>query len=245
LTNGLPKSLASRCSLMALALGALLLSACATPSPETSQRKGFFDRFADRTEYGGEFESSRSRSPASRVREYPAEVKGNSNPAALSQVIPPRALKQQAQAISFQWPVERTELSSTFGPRGRDFHEGIDIRARIGAPVGAAQAGRVIYTGDGISGYGKLVVIRHALGFATVYAHISKILVRSGQEVKQGQLIALSGNTGRSSGPHLHFEVRKGVAALDPLRVLPSSYASIVAARKRTPGPRKSRLVRN
>ena len=113
-------------------------------------------------------------------------------------------------------------MTSPFGQRGSSFHEGLDLRAPLGTPIVAAQGGTVIYAGSRIRGYGRMVVISHLNGVTTIYAHQSRIFVRKGQRVKQGQRIGLSGNTGHSTGPHLHFEVRKGVAALDPLRVMPT-----------------------
>jgi len=86
--------------------------------------------------------------------------------------------------------------------------------------VVAANDGKVLYAGRKIAGYGNMVVIRHGFGFSTVYAHNSKLMVRRGQRVKCGQRIALSGATGKASGPHLHFELRHGTEAVDPFKVL-------------------------
>lgn len=125
----------------------------------------------------------------------------------------------------FAWPLKTVQVTSTFGKRGDDRHEGVDLRASIGTPVYAAAAGRVIYSDQRIKGYGKMVVLRHGKDLSTVYAHNSRLMVRKGQIVDKGQRIALSGNTGRSSGPHLHFEVRRGIAAVNPLALMraPSS----------------------
>jgi murein DD-endopeptidase MepM/ murein hydrolase activator NlpD len=96
----------------------------------------------------------------------------------------------------------------------------LDLRAPAGTPVVAANAGKVLYAGRRIAGYGNMIVIRHAFGFSTVYAHNSKLFVQRGQRVKAGQKIALSGATGRVSGPHVHFELRHGTEAIDPFKVL-------------------------
>lgn len=119
----------------------------------------------------------------------------------------------------FIWPVDGV-LTSRFGKRDGRAHDGIDIGAPTGTKVRAAADGDVIYA-DSHAGYGNLVLIRHARGLVTVYAHNSKILVNKGQRVKSGQTIAAVGSTGHSTGPHLHFEVRRGVQAENPLSLLP------------------------
>ncbi|MBI2712092.1 MAG: M23 family metallopeptidase [Bdellovibrio sp.] len=129
-----------------------------------------------------------------------------------------------------KWPLNSVAVTSDFGRRGREFHEGVDLKALTGTPVFAAQSGKILYADSKIRGYGKMVVIQHAKELATVYAHISKILVRKGQRVIQGQKIALSGRTGRVSGPHLHFETRRGLAAVDPLKILPTLKSHSLAA---------------
>ncbi|HWO42932.1 MAG TPA: M23 family metallopeptidase [Candidatus Eisenbacteria bacterium] len=119
----------------------------------------------------------------------------------------------------FIWPVTGT-VNSRFGPRGVAVHDGIDIAAPEGTPVRSAEAGEVIYS-DQLRGYGNLVIVRHAGGFATVYAHNQANLVREGQMVRRGEMIARVGSTGRVTAPHLHFEIRKDNIAQDPLRYLP------------------------
>ena len=98
-------------------------------------------------------------------------------------------------------------------------HEGIDIGVSSGTPVHAAAAGTVIHAGW-LGGYGNLVVIDHGNGLSTAYAHNSSFVVGTGASVGKGFVIALSGNTGSSSGPHVHFEVRVNGAAVDPLGYL-------------------------
>lgn len=120
-------------------------------------------------------------------------------------------------------PIQSERISDRFGSRyhpilqKRTMHYGIDFRAPIGTPVYATADGVVEFAGhnDG-SGYGNLVRLTHNLGFRTYYAHLQKVLVRPKQFVHKGQKIALSGNTGRSTGPHLHYEVRHLYTALDP-----------------------------
>ncbi len=123
------------------------------------------------------------------------------------------------------WPVTNGELGSSFGRRWFSFHEGVDIRAPEGTAVLAAHDGVVAYSGDGISGYGNLIVLK-TKGLITVYGHNSKNLVRVGRTVRRGERIAEVGKTGKATGPHLHFETRikdgdgKNVA-VDPLSFFP------------------------
>ncbi len=112
-------------------------------------------------------------------------------------------------------------LTSRYGPRGRRIHKGIDIGAKPGTPIYAAAAGTVVYSDDKQRGYGNLVILKHAGGWATVYAHNRRNLVDEGDTVRQGAPIAEVGSTGRSTGPHLHFEVRRRGKAVDPLKQLP------------------------
>lgn len=116
------------------------------------------------------------------------------------------------------WPVRGGTISSRFGVREGRPHEGIDIAAPKGTPVRAASNGRVIYVGSGVKGYGKMIVIRHGANLVTVYAHNSRILVQEGQRVRYGQIIGEVGQTGRATGPHLHFELRFRETPRDPLR---------------------------
>lgn len=121
-------------------------------------------------------------------------------------------------ARGFIWPVNGT-LTSGFGFRWGRMHEGIDIAVGEGTPVVAVASGTVISAGWG-GGYGNLVVIDHGGGIATAYAHNSRIVVSAGQSVGQGTVVAASGNTGNSTGPHVHFEVRVNGSATDPLAYL-------------------------
>ncbi|HIK26416.1 MAG TPA: M23 family metallopeptidase [Thermosynechococcus sp. M46_R2017_013] len=121
---------------------------------------------------------------------------------------------------NFIWPA-RGVLTSGFGPRWGRMHRGIDIAAPVGTPIYAAAAGVVTYSQWNDGGYGNLVEIRHADGALTLYAHNQRNLVRVGQYVEQGQQIAEMGSTGRSTGPHLHFEVHlPGRGAVNPMLFL-------------------------
>ena len=123
-----------------------------------------------------------------------------------------------ASAAGYVWPVHGV-LTSNYGWRWGRMHEGIDIAVSNGTPVVAAAAGTVIVAGW-MGGYGNLVVVDHGGGVSTAYGHNTSVAVGVGQQVAQGQLIAYSGNTGHSTGPHVHFEVRINGAAVDPLGYL-------------------------
>jgi murein DD-endopeptidase MepM/ murein hydrolase activator NlpD len=134
--------------------------------------------------------------------------------------------------LSVQWPLKQVQVTSSFGQRGREFHEGVDLRAKAGTPVFAAHAGQILYANNRLRGYGNMIVIKHTSGVATIYAHNSKLVVHKGQWVRQGALIAYSGNTGHSTGPHLHFEVRSGLSAINPVAVLPKAGRYLAAREK-------------
>lgn len=127
----------------------------------------------------------------------------------------------QAELRHWSWPLRSVKVTSAFGSRDPNFHEGVDLEASVGTPVYAVRAGTVVYADDEMSGYGRMVIIKHSRNMFSLYAHQSKMLVRVGQHVVQDQRIALSGKTGRVTGPHLHFEIRKGVVPLNPSLVLP------------------------
>lgn len=138
----------------------------------------------------------------------------------------------RAKTRAWRWPTDYVTVTSNFGARKNEHHDGIDLRASVGTPVHAAYDGKVIYAGARISGYGRMVVLRHGGKLSTIYAHNSKLYVKTGQKVRRGQLLALSGNTGRSSGPHVHFEVREGVTAINPLILLPAPAVANEASRR-------------
>ena len=123
----------------------------------------------------------------------------------------------------YMWPAKGT-LTSGYGWRWGRMHKGIDIAAPIGTPIMAAAPGEVIFAGWNSGGYGNLVKLQHSDGSVTFYAHNNRVLVHNGQKVSQGQLIAEMGSTGRSTGPHLHFEIRpNGTTAINPIARLPKS----------------------
>jgi murein DD-endopeptidase MepM/ murein hydrolase activator NlpD len=119
----------------------------------------------------------------------------------------------------FVWPVTGG-LSSNFGIRRGRRHDGIDIRAKRGTPLLVAADGEVVYS-KRMRGYGNLILVKHEGDFFTVYAHNSVNLVKKGKGVKQGEVIAKVGQSGRATGPHLHFEVREGTKPRNPIFFLP------------------------
>jgi len=123
-------------------------------------------------------------------------------------------------SVRLQWPLNG-KVTSRFGRRHGRPHDGIDIGGKEGTPVHAAAAGEVVYADNRLSGYGHLIIVRHSHDMFTAYAHNQRNLVKKGQHVKQGDVIARVGHTGRATGPHLHFEVRRGPTPVDPLVYLP------------------------
>ena len=121
--------------------------------------------------------------------------------------------------LRFRWPV-KARLTSRFGLRGNRPHEGLDLGVPHGTPIHAAEAGRVIHSGR-FGAYGNVVILKHAGDFRSVYAHARKLFVEKGDFVERGQKIAEVGSSGRATGPHLHFEIRCGEVARDPLAYLP------------------------
>jgi murein DD-endopeptidase MepM/ murein hydrolase activator NlpD len=124
---------------------------------------------------------------------------------------------------AFLWPVRGRVLAS-YGTRADGTHnDGINIGAPRGAAVQAVDAGIVAYTGNELRGYGNLILIKHANGWISAYAHCDQILVKRGEKVTRGQVIARVGSTGNVSEPQLHFELRRGRQAVDPREFLAPS----------------------
>lgn len=131
--------------------------------------------------------------------------------------------KLPAYKGAYRWPLAAGVVSSEFGRRWKKPHEGLDIAADTGEPVFAAATGQVIYANDKMRGYGNVVILRHDSKMTTLYAHNEALKVGLGETVKQGQVIARLGSTGHSTGPHVHFEMRRSNVALDPRKLLPKS----------------------
>lgn len=138
-----------------------------------------------------------------------------------------------ARPVSFVPPVEGP-IGSYFGPRKladrNERHQGLDIRSQMGTPVHVTSAGRVVSTGFN-SGYGNNVLVEHAGGFTTLYAHLSTIFVKQGQELYTGQKVGRVGDTGFTTGPHLHFEVHWNGHSVDPEKFLVSQSVRSISLR--------------
>ena len=130
-----------------------------------------------------------------------------------------------SRGISFSWPVKSVRITSYYGERwdpmnGRiGFHRGIDFGGTIGVPVFAAASGKVLWSGR-VKEYGNLVIINHSYAVSSRYAHLNNFVVKSGDYVKKGELIGFIGATGRTTGPHLHFEIRINGETVNPLKIL-------------------------
>ncbi|MBC7644696.1 MAG: M23 family metallopeptidase, partial [Thermoleophilia bacterium] len=149
-------------------------------------------------------------------------ARAGASPTAPAPVTPtPPATGVSGKVPTLVWPSAGCQ-SSYFGPRGTGFHYGIDLASPVGTVVNAAAGGIIGYAGT-MSGYGNIVIVQHPGGSSTRYAHLSRIDVVVGQTVTQSMQIALSGNTGHSTGPHLHFEVRIDDVAQDPMAYLPAT----------------------
>ena len=139
-----------------------------------------------------------------------------SPPAAAPPPPPPSA------APRFQWPL-RGKIITPYGTSGGQKSDGIDIAADTGAPVKAADGGKVVYAGDGVPHLGNLLLIEHSAGYITAYGNNEALMVKKGDEVKKGQTIARAGASGGAASPRLHFEVRRGGSkTIDPVTMLPA-----------------------
>jgi len=144
----------------------------------------------------------------------PTRTASNTSNSAPLSAPPPR------QGTVFMWPV-KGRIISTYGPKKGGLHnDGINIAVDRGASVAAADAGVVAYAGNGLKGFGNLILVRHAEGWMTAYAHNDRILVKKGDQVRRGQALAKAGSTGGVKRAQVHFEVRKGRRAVDPLKYL-------------------------
>ena len=163
---------------------------------------------------------SRTRFPSKRSRPRPAENARVATPE-------PRATESVAKTAqtaggmpSFRWPVKGRVIAG-FGkqPNGTQ-NDGINLAVPEGTPIKAAEDGVVAYAGNELKGYGNLVLIRHADGFVSAYANASELMVKRGDTIKRGQVIAHAGQTGNVTSPQLHFEIRKGSTPVDPAKYL-------------------------
>ena len=121
---------------------------------------------------------------------------------------------------TFRWPVRGKVITSYGAKTNGKSNDGINLAVPEGTPVKAAEDGVVAYSGNELKGYGNLVLVRHSNGYVTAYAHASELLVKRGDTIKRGEIIAKSGRSGEVGSPQLHFEIRKGSSPVDPLQFL-------------------------
>ncbi len=133
----------------------------------------------------------------------------------------------RGKELDIMWPIQG-KITSPFGPRGKRFHGGIDIRSPSYQEVKAAMDGEVMLARNTQTGYGKVIFLRHDQGFLTIYGHLNVIMANEGDAVRQGQSIGGVGSTGRSTGPHLHFELRHNSRPLNPLPLLPPTIEELL-----------------
>lgn len=134
--------------------------------------------------------------------------------------------QRQQQSSYFDWPVDEARMTRGYLPNRKKPHLGLDLAARKGSAIYASHDGTVIYTGREFHGYGRLIMIEGQQGWASLYAHLSKINIKQGDRVKKGDLIGLMGSTGHSTGVHLHFEIRTSAGPVDPLMYLPTGKSA-------------------
>ena len=121
---------------------------------------------------------------------------------------------------TFRWPVRGKVITGYGAKTNGKSNDGINLAVPEGTPIKAAEDGVVAYSGNELKGYGNLVLVRHSNGYVTAYAHASELLVKRGDTIKRGQVIAKSGQSGEVGSPQLHFEIRKGSSPVDPLQFL-------------------------
>lgn len=135
--------------------------------------------------------------------------------------VAPAKLSEAPGALpTFRWPVRGKVITAYGAKTNGKSNDGINLAVPEGTPVKAAEDGVVAYSGNELKGYGNLVLLRHANGYVTAYAHASEVLVKRGDTIKRGQVIAKSGQSGEVTSPQLHFEIRKGSTPVDPLQFL-------------------------
>jgi murein DD-endopeptidase MepM/ murein hydrolase activator NlpD len=133
---------------------------------------------------------------------------------------PAKAAEATGALPTFRWPVRGKVITSYGAKTNGKANDGINVAVPEGTPVKAAEDGVVAYSGNELKGYGNLVLVRHSNGYVTAYAHASELMVKRGDTIKRGQVIAKSGQSGEVGSPQLHFEIRKGSAPVDPLQFL-------------------------
>jgi murein DD-endopeptidase MepM/ murein hydrolase activator NlpD len=156
--------------------------------------------------------------PVQKVRM--ASATATPEPAVAAQESPVKAAEATGALPTFRWPVRGRVITAYGAKTNGKANDGINLAVPEGTPVKAAEDGVVAYAGNELKGYGNLVLVRHSNGYVTAYAHASEVMVKRGETIKRGQVIAKSGQSGEVGSPQLHFEIRKGSAPVDPLQFL-------------------------
>lgn len=147
-------------------------------------------------------------------------AQATTTPEELSGPSPAKTAEATGALPSFRWPVRGRVITAYGAKTNGKANDGINVAVPEGTPIKAAEDGVVAYSGNELKGYGNLVLVRHANGYVTAYAHASELLVKRGDTIKRGQVIAKSGQSGEVASPQLHFEIRKGSTPVDPLQFL-------------------------
>jgi murein DD-endopeptidase MepM/ murein hydrolase activator NlpD len=194
---------------------AAIKTASAAPEPLVSAPKPLVEQPTKVTAYADPQPLKPLAAPALPVAAAPAPAPVAQPEVAKAPVQEP----EQTASVSgdFRWPA-RGRVIAGFGANGGN--EGINIAVPEGTPVKAAEAGTVTYAGSEVKGYGNLVLVRHENGYVSAYAHNGAVNVKRGEQVKRGQVIATSGQSGNVTSPQLHFEIRKGSTPVDPMKYL-------------------------
>jgi murein DD-endopeptidase MepM/ murein hydrolase activator NlpD len=217
-------------TILGAALLAPLLSACMPDSPRTELSWDANDsltrHYAPATNKAGpqyvDNDSARTYVYQGDAYAVPApKPRPNPSSGAIEQRnLPPPSNAPTSASVAFAWPVQGPVISNFGAGAGGTRNDGINIAIPSGTPIRAAASGTVTYAGDELKDYGNLLLIRHADGYVTAYAHADTLIVKKGQSVTQGEVIAFSGSTGDVSSPQLHFEIRHGTQPLNPSGLL-------------------------
>ena len=204
---------------LALPLAAILLSGCMPDSPRTVFDWGVNDRLHRPVASAAKTNSSKDARPVAQATNAPRAVA--SSAAITSQSLPP-----VSGGPVFVWPVNGPLVSDFGSTANGGKNDGINIAAAMDAPIRASAAGTVTYAGDELKNYGNLVLVKHAGGYTTAYAHADRLIVSRGDFVAKGQVIGYVGQTGDVSKPQLHFEIRSATTPVNPHSYLAAATAS-------------------
>jgi murein DD-endopeptidase MepM/ murein hydrolase activator NlpD len=158
--------------------------------------------------------------PESAQKEKARLAQATTTPEAAVTEAPVKTAEATGALPTFRWPVRGRVVTGYGAKTNGKSNDGINVAVPEGTPVKAAEDGVVAYSGNELKGYGNLILVRHSNGYVTAYAHASELMVKRGETIKRGQIIAKSGQSGEVGSPQLHFEIRKGSSPVDPLQFL-------------------------